>query len=228
MAKAVRMVWAGSAAVARTVGGVDADGGVGVSKRGQDRGGGGGDRGSGGGHRPAGRVAGHLVAVVVVGIGGVALGIVAVEEEFLARGDALVPGTGGAGEDCEGGGAVWVVGVDGEGNEVRHGEGSGGPAVVGAQAPQHTRRVHDRFAASAQEGNRLPDVVPMGEVAPRDGIQVQGLSRLGQDAGHRRPHVERTPENEARSDPCVTFRHISNVGSVRQFTSHPNRRIPGT
>lgn len=150
------------------------------------------------------------------------------EEEFLARGDAVVPGTGGAGEDCEGGSAVWVVGVDSEGNEERHGKGSGGPAVVGAQAPQHTRRIHDRFVTGAQEGNRLPDVVPMGEVTPRDGIQVQGLSRLGQDAGHRRRTSNEPPENEASSVPSVTFRHISNVGSVRQSTSHPNCRIPGT
>lgn len=193
------------------IGGVDADGGVGVCE--QECGGVGGDRGSGGGHRRAGRVAGHLVSVVVVGVGGVAPGIVAVEEECLAGGDALVPGTGGGGEYGEGGGAVRVVGVDGQGDEERHGEGGIGPAVIGAQAPQHTRRVHARFAVSAQEADDLSDVVPMGEVAPRDGIEVRARSGCSQDAGHHRPHVERAAREQRQVYPA------------HHFPAHRERRI---
>ncbi|MGW6899975.1 hypothetical protein ACWGF2_25690 [Streptomyces sp. NPDC054919] len=55
---------------------------------------------------PACRVAGHLDAVVVVVVGGVTPRIGAVEKEFLAGGDAEVPGAGRAGEYAEGGGTV--------------------------------------------------------------------------------------------------------------------------
>lgn len=52
----------------QSVGGVDADGGVGVVEKGQECRRFGGDRGSGSGYRPACGVAGHLHAVVVEGV----------------------------------------------------------------------------------------------------------------------------------------------------------------
>ncbi|MFE6228432.1 hypothetical protein [Streptomyces sp. NPDC057854] len=171
------------------VGGVGTDGGVGVVEKRQEHGRSGRDRGAGGGHRPACRVAGHLDAVVVVIAGGVAPGIVAVEQEFIAGSDAEAPSSGRAGEQGEGGGTVWVVGIGGEGNQERYGQGGGGPAVVSTQAPQHARRPVGGSSPARSRRTASRASSPCGKF-PHGTASRSNVLGASLDAGHHRPHID--------------------------------------
>ncbi|MFJ9550611.1 hypothetical protein [Streptomyces erythrochromogenes] len=193
------------------VGGLDADLGVGVVEQGMQECGVRGDRGPGRGDRPARRVAGHLDAVVVAEV--VVPGVAAVEQQFLAGGDAEVAGAGRGGCLGERAAAVRVAGVGGDPDEERYGEHGCGPDVVGAHAAHDTRTGADGRVAGVQQVNGLPDEFPVWEVLPGDFAEQESVLGPGPHGGHDGPHVV-GPASEG-----------GQLRSARQSPAHRERRI---
>ncbi|MGW5003572.1 hypothetical protein ACWEP8_38645 [Streptomyces hydrogenans] len=72
------------------------------------------------------------------------------------------------------------MGIGGDRDQERYGEGGGGPAVIGTPAPQHVRRVARMVLAGLQQVNGFADGDSMLAVAQRVAAAAGADSRRAQ------------------------------------------------
>ncbi|GGQ84928.1 hypothetical protein [Kitasatospora griseola] len=169
------------------------------------------------------RVAGHLDTIVVVEVA--VLEVSAVEQQFVAGGDAEVAGASRKGDFSKRLGTVRVVGVGSDPDQERHGEHGGRPHVVGAHAAHSTCSGANGRAAGVEHVYGLPDVIAVREVLPRDFVEQEFVLDLGLHGGHHRTHIER-PAHE-RGQVCPLRQRPAHrqcwVGSPLAHVTSPRR-----